>query len=43
MDQLAGGLLVGWLLIAPLVGVLVSSGWGGRHSHARDDDAYRRA
>lgn len=35
--QIAGAALVGWLLLAPIVGAFVSSGWGGRHSHARDD------
>jgi uncharacterized membrane protein len=29
-----GGLLVAWLLLAPLIGVAISSRWGGEHTSA---------
>lgn len=35
-NQIAGAALVAWLLIAPIIAVLASAGWGGRHTAARD-------
>jgi hypothetical protein len=29
-----GGLLVAWLLVAPLIGIAISSRWGGDHTSA---------
>jgi hypothetical protein len=40
-NQLAGGALVAWLLLTPIVAVLVSAGWGGRHGRARGDELRR--
>jgi hypothetical protein len=34
-DSTWGAFLVAWLLIAPLIGIVVSSAWGGGHTSAR--------